>query len=386
MEKGFSLLIYLLINSLFLLKYLARTSCPGILVLAIYLLIMLFFAVLMGWLNNKKLTGKFSLLTQWYNRNIQSKLYIPWFYIILALLTLTGIVLLHQLIEPTTIQVDRWSAIDHFLQELLAGNYPYKAQTHLGGYGSPFPAWNLFHFPFFLLGDVALALIAVMVVLIISLPRICGNYKNAFLFLLMLTISPAFWYEVAVRSDLIYNFMVCFLLCAWWFKASIRIQNAPWLTGLISGIMLSTRLSIVIPFFLFLFPGFLKAGWLQRFQFTGIALAMFMLTFLPFILWDFDSLVFFEYNPFVLQTRQGSVIELILLAGMLIPLSLSWKGKLQRFTFYTALTILVFISATFLHRMITDNFVSDLFSSRYDITYFTMALPFAIYTFTSNNN
>ena len=67
-------------------------------------------------------------------------------------------------IDPYSIKVDRWSAIHNFLTCLLAGEYPYAAQTHLGGYGSPFPVWQLFHLPFYLLGNVGLSLIVAVII------------------------------------------------------------------------------------------------------------------------------------------------------------------------------------------------------------------------------
>lgn len=352
------LTMYLLINSLFLLKYVSRSSFPEWASVVVYSLFII------------SLVSMFRLLPERFFKPL---------YFTVAAGMLAGILLLHRTIDPLTVQVDRWSAIDHFLERMLKGEYPYMAQTHLGGYGSPFPFWNLFHLPYYLLGDVAIGMLAVLIALIFSLKRISGNYTGAALFLVLLAVSPAFWYEVAVRSDLLYNFLLCFLIIAWWYHRGITIGSSLWTTALVSGLMLSTRLSIVIPFFLYLFPGFILAGWKQRLLFTGIAALCFLLTFLPFMVWDLNQLVFFEYNPFVLQTRQGSPLELLVLAALLVPFSLLWKGNTVRYATFTYLTIVVFVSVTFLHRMFTDNFESGLFSSRYDITYFNMSLPFVLW-------
>lgn len=364
-ESGFSLLIYLCINGLFIAKYLARTNFPLWLALAAFVLVLP--ALLYG---SIKLPRRFLASA----------------YIMLSLLVVAGIVVLHRVVDPLAVQVDRWSAIDHFLQRLLQGEYPYLAQTHLGGYGSPFPFWNAFHLPFHLLGDVAIGMTVVVIAWIVSLTKIANSGKQAVAFLVLLIASPAFWYEVAVRSDLIYNFLLCYLILAWWNRKDITIAGSLWTTAIVSGLMLSTRLSILVPFFLYLFPGFIASGWKRRFQFVGIAALTFIATFLPFMVWNFDQLVFFEYNPFVLQTRQGTLLEPLLLITMLLPLSLFWKRQFGRFSFFTALTLVVFISATFLHRMIDDQFQSNLFSSRYDITYFSMSLPFLIHTIAQKIN
>jgi len=360
-----SLLIYLLINSLFVAKYLERTGFPVWIAVSAFVL---------------------AIPALLYGISVLPRKVFTVATITLAVLTVAGILIMHRAIDPLSVQVDRWSAIDHFLQRLLKGEYPYLAQTHLGGYGSPFPFWNAFHLPFHLLGDVAIGMTVVVIALIVSVKPITGSAKQACTYLLLLTASPAFWYEVAVRSDLIYNFILCYLILAWWNRKGMSVTSSLRTTAIVSGLMLSTRLAIVVPFFLFLFPGFVEAGPTKRFQFAGIAALTFVLTFLPFVVWDFDQLVFFEYNPFVLQTRQGSPLEPLLLLAMLLPLSLGWKGDFRRFSFFTALTLVVFVAVTFIHRMITDQFHSGLFSSRYDITYFSMSLPFVIHALTQTRN
>lgn len=364
MTKLVGLLVYALINSLFLLKYLSRTPLHPLMGLAAYLILLAG-----AWLVIKHPPG---WLTRILRRPLMNETYVLSGFVVIA------ITLLQQNIDPMQLQVDRWSAIAHFLRNLLAGEYPYLAQTHLGGYGSPFPVWNFVHLPFYLMGDVGSAMPVFFILLVLSLKSILGDYRRSFMFVLLLSLSPAFWYEVAVRSDLIYNFILCFLIVGWWYRRDIGVGNAPFLTGIVSGLMLSTRLSIVIPFSIFLFPGFLATGWKKRIWFTLTGLLTFALSFLPFLLWDLNSLVFFEYNPFVLQTRQGSWIEIGVLLAMLISFSIGWKKRPERLMLYTAITLVIFITITFLHRMISDDFQSGLFSSRYDITYFTMALPFTL--------
>ena len=364
MIRVVGLVVYALINSLFLLKYLTRTPLHPLVGLGIYLLLLAGASLLIhrppGW------------SARLLHRPFKNETYV------LSGLVIIAIILLQRSIDPMQLQVDRWSAIAHFLQNLLAGEYPYLAQTHLGGYGSPFPVWNFVHLPFYIAGDVGFAMPVVVAILVLSLKPILGTYRRAFVFVMLLALSPAFWYEVAVRSDLIYNFILCFLIMGWWYRRDVSVGNAPFLTGLISGLMLSTRLSIVIPFFIFLFPGFITTGWKQRIGFTITGLLTFAVSFVPFLLWDLNSLVFFEYNPFVLQTRQGSWIEIAVLLALLLSFSLLWKKRPERLSLYTAIALVVFIAVTFLHRMISDDFQSGLFSSRYDITYFTMALPFAL--------
>ena len=79
----------------------------------------------------------------------------------------------------------------------------------------------------------------------------------------------------------------------------------------------------------------------------------FVITFLPFLLWKSNMLLFFEYNPFILQTRQGHLTDLLLM-----------------------IAIGIYVIVTFIHNMYLHDNWNELFESAYDITYFGMALPF----------
>lgn len=352
--------LYLTINALFILKYASRIGINPLISCTIY---MLFTTAVTGacYINIGKLR-KTKLL------------YWSTIAFVIAL-----IIVLHKLINPNQLQVDRWSAIHNFLTYLFQGQYPYAAQTHLGGYGSPFPMWQAFHIPFFLLGNVSLAFGFVILILAFGLLIIFKSYRKALAYIVALVISPAFWYEVAVRSDLLYNFIICFLVCAIIFLNHISIKKHPWALGILCGLFLSTRFSVVIPFAMILFPDFFGSTIKNKLFFIVGATISFCLTFLPFIIWDWNSLIFFKFNPFVLQTRQGSIYEVLLLLLLIISFSVNVKGSIGKAFIFTAFTIVIFVSFTFAHRMLNDHFQNGLFSPSYDITYFNMALPFVIY-------
>lgn len=357
------IILYCSINCLFIIKYSIRYSIPSVLSTILY--IALIAVIIQKTIISRGIT-------------ISKKKTIT-FYWLLILLVILAIIILHKLINPYELQVDRWSAIHNFLTYLFQGKYPYSANTHLGGYGSPFPVWQLFHIPFYLMGNVALAFEFILIVLSVSLLSIFKSYRKSLLYLLLLVLSPAFWYEVAVRSDLLYNFLLCFILCALLFLNKISIKKHPWKLGILCGLFLSTRFSIVIPFAIVLFSDFWYAVLKNKFIFILAGLLSFVLSFLPFLLWDWNNLLFFKFNPFILQTRQGSLFELFLLLVLVIIFSINVKGSIKNAFLFTALTIILFVSFTFLHRMYNENFENGLFSSSFDITYFNMALPFVIY-------
>ncbi|HET7733336.1 MAG TPA: hypothetical protein VFK73_05795, partial [Paludibacter sp.] len=245
-------------------------------------------------------------------------------YILATSLLCIGILLLHIIINPYNLQVDRWSAIHNFLQNLFNGTYPYSAHTHLGGYGSPFPVWQAFHIPFYLLGNVGLGMLFSIFLLSIFLIWWLNDYSKALIFITTLTISPAFWYEAAVRSDLIYNFILCFIAIGFIHKKKYSIQQQSIGLGILCGLFLSTRFSIVLPFAIYLFPDFIRAGIKQKTLFACVAILTFIISFLPFVFWSNNTLFFFKDNPFVLQTRQGSLLEVLIISFLGIYLSTKW--------------------------------------------------------------
>lgn len=357
--KQVQLTLFLIINSLFVLKYSIRFTSYCLLYTFSYII----FALIIYWV----LTTKQDLIP-----SIKLK---KWIYIILCLLGVMGIIVLLRTINPYSVQVDRWSAIDFFLKRLFSGEYPYAAQTHLGQYASPFPAWLCFHIPFYLFGDVGLGMLFSFVLMAFWAVWFFEVYDKALLFLVLLLISPAFWYEVAVRSDLFYNLLLCFLMIGVLYKKKITIQSNVWTVGIICGLFLSTRITTMIPLFLYLFPGFLMARNKIKILFVTTVLSVFVLTLMPFVFWDFHTLFFFQHNPFILQTRQGSVLEIVFLIPLILFMALKWNS-LRTFMSYSAISLFLLVAISILYRMINDHFVAGLFDSAYDITYFNMSLPF----------
>lgn len=361
-----SFALFLCVNGLFVLKYAERTILNPILCLFFYCVLVSLFYLLY-----KKIIG-----------SSQNRKQVNILIIIKVVLLLIGILFFHHIINPYELMVDRWSAIHNFIQNLFQGIYPYSAQTHLNGYGSPFPIWQLYHIPFYLLGNIALGMCFSLLIFVLVFSYLLRKDKKPLsYFLFFLIFSPAFWYEVVVRSDLFYNFLLVLAVLIFVYEKGYVLKNKVITLGIICGLFLSTRLAVVIPFFIFFFPDFLKTNWTQRIIFVISIIIVFIISFLPFIIWDAQYLFFFEYSPFILQSRQGSWFEVVFISLFCICLSLIWKGDFLRFTEYTAYALLVFVGITFLHRIITNGAVDGgIFNNTYDITYFNMALPFLIFS------
>lgn len=355
--------LYFLINALFITKYLMRISLSvTLLVLSAYLLAGLLLPLLAGLLL-PRLAARVGHVG---SRSL-------WFAILGFILVLAG---MQYLIDPYQIQVDRWSAIHNFINYLVHGRYPYMAPTHLGGYGSPFPVWQFLHIPFYYLNNVGLSLFAVLAFTLYTVKRLYGN-RATLCFLACLLYSPAFLYEIFVRSDLMANFLLVLAVINLLLIRQVSLSTRPKLYSLLLGMLLSTRLAVAIPFFIFLLRPFLSLNFRRKTSFLLGIFLTFSLTFLPFLLWDMKSLLFFEYNPFVLQTRQGSLSGILLLIPIMIYLAFSWQDSRKRLYGNIGYGLFLLTAVTLIINMATSSNYR-LFSPTYDISYFSMSLPFII--------
>lgn len=276
--------------------------------------------------------------------------------------------------DPMENQVDRWSAIANPLSALFHGEFPYLAQTHLGGNASPFPVWMILHIPFWLLGNVGLSIIVATGLFLWSIRSWKGS-GQALMVLLLLFFCINLWYETAVRSDLLTNFLLLGAFTNVLLKRQISLATHPYALAVIIGLWLSTRLSVAFPLYVWLLPSFLSLSWRKRITVVAIVLGVFALTFLPLVVWDANSLFFFENNPFSLQSRQGRPIDSVVLVLLATAMALLWRGKTERLLLFQSIILLLVPAIAYGHNMyIYDNW-QEIFHSAYDITYLDAALP-----------
>ena len=351
-------LLYILINTLFIEKYVSRVTSLHWLFAIVYIV------------------GVVCIL--WAIRHDSPKCKHPfkWFLALLIIFScIAGILQLS--IDPFTLNVDRWSAIHNFLSGMFCGHYPYGQQTHLGGYGSPFPVWQILHIPFYALGNVGMSIIIVTILFLWTLNRLYSP-KVALVAGILLCISPAFWYEIAVRSDLITNMMLSALIAEWLVHKNVKLINNVIGLAILVGLTMSTRLIAVIPLCVLYGYEFLQLSWKKQSLFLLIILGTFTLTMLPFALWQGSTLLFFEYNPFVLQTRQGSFLVLLIFAFGAIVTTIWMHGRMNYRTTITGLLLTCLVAMAFVEKMWKENLWTELFSPTFDITYLSVALPFYI--------
>ena len=287
------------------------------------------------------------------------------------------------LIDPLTINVDRWSATTYFIDALFRGEYPYGVHTHVSdtNFPSPFPVWHYLIIPFRLCGDVGLALVAFLWLAVAAVFLYSRSHRPVLFFMLMLVVSPAFWWEILTRSDGLSNMFLVFAIILWMEK---RVWTDPvtlgkhWpLVAVIAGLVACTRLSAVIPLALFLFGRYVRSGVKTLVFFPLIAAVVAFAVFAPYVFWDTSAWVFFSRNPFMSQSSPGSPVILVCMVAVAVMLAL-WKKDFV----VTLATTGVFIFAFMLVSMLGLVFFSpepvSLFGAKCDISYLTLSFPFCL--------
>ncbi len=358
--------IYIFINTLFVFKYSERISHDYYITITLIYITVLSLFMTYG-------------MTYFISRNKALK--ITTFASIALFVLMIG---LQYYIDPYSIQVDRWSALHFPIENLLNGKYPYSANTHLGGFASPFPVWQIFHIPFYLLGNVGLSFFLTIALLVYSIYRNMGK-KQAAISLILLTISPSVWYESAVRSDLLPNMLLlaaCILPIAKRLNISF-LEKKVVCIAVVTGIFASTRLTTLLPLFILLFPYYTKLSWKGKITLPLVFLCVFFITFMPFALWDWDMFFHHKYNPWTLQTRQGSALDFLVFIPLALYLSFTWNKNISNYCKNTAIMLTFFICFTCMRQFISIDCYT-IIGNTFDITYFSMAIPFVILAITDS--
>lgn len=296
-----------------------------------------------------------------------------------SLVAIALLIALQSSINPYELKIDRWSAIHHFIQSLFQGSYPYGAETHLHGYGSPFPVWQIFHVPFYLLGNVGLSF-SVVTLLFIHSAYLQWGSKGGYLSLLLLIASPAYLYEMMTRSDMMTNFLLVGSVVNYLVYFKITLKSHLIAIAILCGLTASTRLTAILPLFMLYFHEFTQVSWQRKISFLLIVVITFAVTFLPFWIWDANTLLYSDHGPFALQTSQIRDFDLIVFLVISVWLACKWKAKYVKLYAYTAVLLGFMVAYTVIFNMATRGDWLRLFSSTYDITYFNMALVFVIAT------
>lgn len=356
--------ILFFINCLFILKYVGRTSFSPYIPLIGYLGVISIILFLFSKFSHKINPILFK--------------YFSWFLLIISAIL---IVFILYKVDKMNVNVDRWSAVTYFLDYLFKGDYPYAASTHTSAtnFPSPFPFWHIINIPFYFMGDVGIGLLFFLALLSYTVYKFNDGWtKETFLFLLLLLTSPAYWWEVWVRSDSLSNVILVFSFIVLFYKSGSNLNKNFLFTIVACGLIATTRLSAILPVAIFFFNPYWKLPIRKKIIFPFAILLIGIGIFLPFILWDTENWIFFQRNPFMSQTSVGHPVALIILMILGIILSLLWKN-INEFFKYTSLFIFIFIMTSQIMLVVMKGINVSIFEDKtYDISYFTLALPYTL--------
>jgi hypothetical protein len=299
------------------------------------------------------------------------------FFLLLTFAMIFLSVFLWIYIDRWSVDVDRWSALAFWSENLKNGNYPYGTLTHMGTYASPLPVWQLFHFPFYLLGDTAYGQLFCLLIFFVFL-FCCRTRINIGGIILLLALSPGFWWEIAVRSDLLCNMLLLFVFLTAQFYYPAYWKKHKILTAFIIGLFLCTKLLVAIPLFLYFFPYFLKMGNKEKGWFALSVIGGFSLPLLPFLIGENSILNHPEYNPFLQQTRQGSTGFVVAESVLIVSLALIWR-RMRDLYFLAGLFLFVLVLTVAVRVGWNNGWCSVLFEDEFDKSYFNVCIPFFLF-------
>lgn len=289
-----------------------------------------------------------------------------------AVLTALLAILMYQF-DPAQIRNARHATIDLAVERILHGEYPYQAPASSAH--SAFPGWILLAMPFYLLGDSGLiVLLALPVFAWITWQvdrRLCVPG------LMLLFFAPQFLYDIAVRSDIALNLVLCLAVTLISDELISRSQNwSTTLAGVLAGLVLSSRGIVFVAFSAYIGYMSVRAP-SQALTFTFSAMLTFIATLAPFAVWDWENFV--EWGPIMHQLRLSGLPFWVLGLAFVAPffigrLATSFRTLLMS----TGATLLLIVALAALNSVVQSGLSTAIMESRFDITYLTIPLPYMI--------
>ena len=351
------LLIYLFINSLFIIKYTPNFE--------IFILIIYNFLI-------------FNLLCFYDKINLNERIYAFLFFMFIIVFFLFTIYLNYS-VDGNTLNVDRWSALENGAKALINGDYPYNFLSHMQHKSSNLPMLMILVLPFYLIfGSVGYLQSLCFLLFAFLIYKMFKSYKERLLILLLIVLSPSYVYEVYTKSDMMSNFIIL-LLGMYLILRNLEQKSAKkiMILGLFSSMLFLTRISSVIPLLLVLFYPFISFSLKDKLIFIISSLTTsIIILYIGFHNADnFSEIV--KNNPFTVQaTRQPLYITLSFVI-LSVLLSFRIKVKSQYYSF-SGLLLFMMIFIFFIISLLNYGIKNVIANSYFDISYFNMCMPFVI--------
>ena|GEM_PF-2323497 len=294
------------------------------------------------------------------------------FALTLLILLSSFFLLLYVPVGP--LRVDRYLMVHVFWDNFFNGIHPYQPIGG-GNVPGPFPVYFLLNLPGYLLGEIGFINLIGLAVYAWLLYRVQDSYRGRILALLQLVILVPFWWEIACRSVLFTN-MVFGILTMYWLEFT-WVRSRPFFTGALAGLLLSTRSIVIVPLLAYA-SHLIKRSPGNGFQiFRGgcYALATLAITLLPLYLWHPKD--FQEFNPILVQSTllpMSLGLPILVITAMAATKAKDFYGVL----YVSGVLITLSVLASFLLVIHSDGPRAAFWDSKFDISYFLLAIPFLV--------
>jgi len=347
-------LIYLVVNSIFVLKYGSHIVAHGYLLVIFYVI-----AVVAVWLLLIKFPpGIFNKRT----------------YLVIIIAFSVFMVVVFFVIPQESLRVDRHEMIKLFWDNTFAGINPYTPRELNTNIPGPFPCYFVIALPFYWLKEIGLLSLVGFLSFSYLLYVSGSSIKAKIISLLLLVGSPAFAWEITCRSTVFLNMVLVLGLI----QSMERKSNSGFSLresigyGVLTGFVACTRsvtILVIVPYLLYLWRN-QRAP--QPTLYSIAAISAFCIPFLPFLTYCSFSQ---GYNPFAVQTSimPGPATIVVGLISCVVALRLKNFFSFISFqSFFLFALALVYVSL----RIFSHGWHSSLIGDYADISYFMLAFPF----------
>lgn len=300
---------------------------------------------------------------------------------LLLFLAVIGSLFVFRKIHISSLNVDRWSVIYSFWEAFFNGDYPYFAKSHMNNPPGPMPIYFVIALPFYLINEIGwMPLVAVFIGVVFINKRI-KNPNSQLVFILFMFTFMGFYWELLSRSTILLNSFLVLIVLLYSEKSIARQNYSFYLSALLTGVILSTRMVFIMPFLSLGIMALLskRISFPKLLSWTALALFAFALTLLPFYIGFQES--FFVMNPFKVQS--GFLLPSIynyLFILISIVLSLFFYNQLS-LLLLSGYSLFISIFIYFVYHLIHSGLQGAYFQSGADISYFLFCVPFLLIHF-----
>ena len=359
------LIIYLVINGLFIIKYGACGLAGNAVLFGIY-------------------SGFILLASVFVNRIEVREVYLQYFFWAIVAVFFLFTLILNHYVKLESLNVDRLDALDMGVKAVLNGEYPYNQVNRLGNESSNLPVLILLGLPFYLLFGSAVYLQNFCFLLFSFIVfRYFSTYKARIFALLLLVLSPAYLYELYVKSDLLSNFIIAagFVLLIWnrFIKAS-HLKLPVVAVG--SALLVLTRIPVIIPLAIILVKKWIALNLKNKILFASVFVITLATIIVAFMKLAPDFQVIIEHNPLQLQSKQPVFLSVFVIAAAVF-----FSFRVKDFVSVMLLSgLLLFgsVLVSFLLSGIKNGLYNTYIGSYFDISHFNMAIPFIVISLASS--